>query len=179
MSSQAVWDRPPHHHLGDGSGVRDFFRRRTDQADRERRPTRHANAFLPASRCALPLAPAPRARRGVGRRPPKRRVSGRLAPSRFLRGALLGFDLAAGDRALQGARRVAGAGCGTGRDDASTVADTADDPEVVLQKKDRSELLRHSLERLSPEHGEVIDLVYYHGSRSRTSPRSSESARPQ
>jgi RNA polymerase sigma-70 factor, ECF subfamily len=46
---------------------------------------------------------------------------------------------------------------------ASTVADTADDPEVVLQKKDRSELLRHSLEQLSPEHGEVIDLVYYHG----------------
>ena len=46
---------------------------------------------------------------------------------------------------------------------ASTVADPADDPEVVLQKKDRSERLRHSLERLSPEHGEVIDLVYYHG----------------
>src|SRR6476619_7678283 len=45
---------------------------------------------------------------------------------------------------------------------ASTVADPADDPEVVLQKKDRSERLRHSLERLSPEHGEVIDLVYYH-----------------
>jgi RNA polymerase sigma-70 factor, ECF subfamily len=46
---------------------------------------------------------------------------------------------------------------------ASTAADPADDPEVVLQKKDRSELLRHSLDRLSPEHGEVIDLVYYHG----------------
>jgi RNA polymerase sigma-70 factor, ECF subfamily len=46
---------------------------------------------------------------------------------------------------------------------ASTVADPADDPEIVLQKKDRSELLRHSLDRLSPEHGEVIDLVYYHG----------------
>jgi RNA polymerase sigma-70 factor (ECF subfamily) len=46
---------------------------------------------------------------------------------------------------------------------ASRVADPSDDPEVVLQKKDRSELLRHSLERLSPEHGEVIDLVYYHG----------------
>src|SRR6476469_2145206 len=42
---------------------------------------------------------------------------------------------------------------------ASTVADPADDPEVVLPKKDRSERLRHSLERLSPEHGEVIDLV--------------------
>jgi RNA polymerase sigma-70 factor (ECF subfamily) len=46
---------------------------------------------------------------------------------------------------------------------ASTVADSADDPEVVLQKKTRAELLRHSLARLSPEHGEVIDLVYFHG----------------
>jgi RNA polymerase sigma-70 factor (ECF subfamily) len=45
----------------------------------------------------------------------------------------------------------------------STVADPADDPEVVLQKKTRAELLRHSLARLSPEHGEVIDLVYFHG----------------
>jgi predicted DNA-binding protein (UPF0251 family) len=43
------------------------------------------------------------------------------------------------------------------------VADPADDPEVVLQKKTRAELLRHSLARLSPEHGEVIDLVYFHG----------------
>jgi FixJ family two-component response regulator len=33
----------------------------------------------------------------------------------------------------------------------------------VLQKKTRAELLRHSLARLSPEHGEVIDLVYFHG----------------
>ena len=46
---------------------------------------------------------------------------------------------------------------------ASTVADTADDPEVALQKKARAELLRHSVARLSPEHGEVIDLVYFHG----------------
>jgi RNA polymerase sigma-70 factor, ECF subfamily len=46
---------------------------------------------------------------------------------------------------------------------ASSVADPADDPEVVLQKKTRAELLRHSLARLSPEHGEVIDLVYFHG----------------
>src|SRR5262249_45559067 len=46
---------------------------------------------------------------------------------------------------------------------ASTVADPADDPETVLQKKSRSELLRSSLAELSPEHGEVIDLVYYHG----------------
>jgi RNA polymerase sigma-70 factor, ECF subfamily len=46
---------------------------------------------------------------------------------------------------------------------ASSVADAADDPEVVLQKKTRAELLRHSLARLSPEHREVIDLVYFHG----------------
>src|SRR5438128_1962646 len=46
---------------------------------------------------------------------------------------------------------------------ASRLADPADDPEVVLQKKNRAELLRHSLARLSPEHGEVIDLVYFHG----------------
>jgi RNA polymerase sigma-70 factor, ECF subfamily len=43
------------------------------------------------------------------------------------------------------------------------VADPADGPEVVLQKKTRAELLRHSLAQLSPEHGEVIDLVYFHG----------------
>jgi RNA polymerase sigma-70 factor, ECF subfamily len=45
----------------------------------------------------------------------------------------------------------------------STVADPADDPEIVLQKKNRAEMLRQSLAKLSPEHGEVIDLVYYHG----------------
>jgi RNA polymerase sigma-70 factor, ECF subfamily len=46
---------------------------------------------------------------------------------------------------------------------ASTIADPADNPEAVLQKKNRSEVLRDSLATLSPEHGEVIDLVYYHG----------------
>jgi RNA polymerase sigma-70 factor (ECF subfamily) len=46
---------------------------------------------------------------------------------------------------------------------ASMVADPADSPELVLERKNREELLRHSLARLSPEHGEVIDLTYYHG----------------
>ena len=46
---------------------------------------------------------------------------------------------------------------------ATTIADPADDPEAALQKKKRSELLRNSLAELSSEHGEVIDLVYYHG----------------
>ena len=43
------------------------------------------------------------------------------------------------------------------------IADPSDNPELVLQKKNQAELVRHSLVRLSPEHGEVIDLVYYHG----------------
>ena len=45
----------------------------------------------------------------------------------------------------------------------ATVPDTADDPEVALQKKNRAEALRQSLSRLSPDHREVIDLAYYHG----------------
>jgi len=44
----------------------------------------------------------------------------------------------------------------------ATVPDTADDPEVALQKKNRAEALRQSLSRLSPDHREVIDLAYYH-----------------
>jgi len=50
-----------------------------------------------------------------------------------------------------------------GQEVAVIIADPADNPELVLQKKNQAELVRHSLARLSPEHGEVIDLVYYHG----------------
>ena len=45
---------------------------------------------------------------------------------------------------------------------AVTVVDPTDGPEVALQEKDRDELLRRALIRLSPEHRKVIDLVYYH-----------------
>jgi len=47
-------------------------------------------------------------------------------------------------------------------DAAAETEDPADDPEVVLQKKDKGEILRACIERLSAEHREVIDLVYYH-----------------
>jgi RNA polymerase sigma-70 factor, ECF subfamily len=43
-----------------------------------------------------------------------------------------------------------------------TLLDTANDPETALQEKSRGELLREALSRLSPEHREIIDLVYYH-----------------
>jgi RNA polymerase sigma-70 factor (ECF subfamily) len=45
---------------------------------------------------------------------------------------------------------------------AAAIEDPADDPEVVAQKKDKSEILRKCLTALSPEHREIIDLVYYH-----------------
>jgi RNA polymerase sigma-70 factor (ECF subfamily) len=44
----------------------------------------------------------------------------------------------------------------------ATVADSTGDPEAALLEKDRGELLRRALMRLSPEHRQVIDLVYYH-----------------
>jgi RNA polymerase sigma-70 factor (ECF subfamily) len=44
----------------------------------------------------------------------------------------------------------------------ATVADPTDDSEVALQQNDRNELLRRALTRLSPEHRQVVDLVYYH-----------------
>jgi len=45
---------------------------------------------------------------------------------------------------------------------AAAIEDSSDDPEVAVQKMDKSEALRACLQKLSPEHREVIDLVYYH-----------------
>jgi RNA polymerase sigma-70 factor, ECF subfamily len=42
------------------------------------------------------------------------------------------------------------------------IEDGADTPEVALQKKDKGEILRQCLTKLSPDHREIIDLVYYH-----------------
>jgi RNA polymerase sigma-70 factor (ECF subfamily) len=46
---------------------------------------------------------------------------------------------------------------------AVTIADPADNPEIALQKKNSGEVLRQCIAGLSPEHGQIIDLVYYHG----------------
>jgi len=45
---------------------------------------------------------------------------------------------------------------------AEFIEDPSDDPEVTLQKQERSAVLRSCLEQLSPAHREIIDLVYYH-----------------
>ena len=58
----------------------------------------------------------------------------------------------------------------------TTVADSADNAEVVLEKKHQGEVLRDALTKLSPEHREIIDLVYYHeevGGRRRRHPQHS------
>jgi len=45
---------------------------------------------------------------------------------------------------------------------AQAIEDPGDDPEVAMQKKDTSVVLRQCLTKLSAEHREIIDLVYYH-----------------
>ena len=45
---------------------------------------------------------------------------------------------------------------------AEAIEDPADDPEIALVKQDKSAILRKCLTRLSAEHREMIDLVYYH-----------------
>jgi RNA polymerase sigma-70 factor (ECF subfamily) len=42
------------------------------------------------------------------------------------------------------------------------IEDPAEDPEVATQTKDRNEILRHCLTKLSPPQREIIDLIYYH-----------------
>jgi RNA polymerase sigma-70 factor, ECF subfamily len=45
---------------------------------------------------------------------------------------------------------------------AEAIEDTSDNPEVALGKKDRSVVIRKCLEKLSADHREIVDLVYYH-----------------
>ncbi len=45
---------------------------------------------------------------------------------------------------------------------AAAIPDTADDPEIAMQKKDRIAILRECMSHLSHNHREIIDLVYYH-----------------
>jgi len=47
-------------------------------------------------------------------------------------------------------------------DAVGAIEDHADDPEVALAKKDKGAALRTCLSKLSVEHREIVDLVYYH-----------------
>ena len=44
----------------------------------------------------------------------------------------------------------------------ANVADSADNPEIALQKKSRDELVRAAILKLSPDHRDILDLVYFH-----------------
>jgi RNA polymerase sigma-70 factor (ECF subfamily) len=44
----------------------------------------------------------------------------------------------------------------------ATIADPGEDAEAVLDRKERSKIIRACLTQLSPSHREIIDLVYYH-----------------
>jgi RNA polymerase sigma-70 factor (ECF subfamily) len=45
---------------------------------------------------------------------------------------------------------------------AAEIADEADDPEIEIAKRDKSAALRQCLQKLTVEHREIIDLIYYH-----------------
>jgi RNA polymerase sigma-70 factor (ECF subfamily) len=45
---------------------------------------------------------------------------------------------------------------------AATIADPREDAETVLDRQERSKIIRGCLAQLSPAHREIIDLVYYH-----------------
>ena len=45
---------------------------------------------------------------------------------------------------------------------AEQIEDQIDDPETALAKKDKAAVLRQALSKLSAEHREIVDLVYYH-----------------
>ena len=45
---------------------------------------------------------------------------------------------------------------------AEAIADDADTPEVSTSKRDKGEHIRACMDRLTPDHRAIIDLVYYH-----------------
>jgi RNA polymerase sigma-70 factor, ECF subfamily len=45
---------------------------------------------------------------------------------------------------------------------AREIEDPDDDPEITAQKVDKSAIMRRCMEQLTPDHREIIDLVYYH-----------------
>ena len=45
---------------------------------------------------------------------------------------------------------------------AEAIEDTSDTPDVVLEKKQKADIIRKCLGGLSAEHREIVDLVYYH-----------------
>jgi RNA polymerase sigma-70 factor, ECF subfamily len=47
----------------------------------------------------------------------------------------------------------------------AAIEDPGESPAIVMDKRDRSELIRRCMAKLTPQHREVIDIVYYQGKR--------------
>jgi RNA polymerase sigma-70 factor (ECF subfamily) len=47
-------------------------------------------------------------------------------------------------------------------DYAAQITDCEDTPEMVSQKRSKAEVMRACMQQLTPDHREIIDLVYYH-----------------
>jgi RNA polymerase sigma-70 factor (ECF subfamily) len=45
---------------------------------------------------------------------------------------------------------------------ATAIEDPGPNPEVIMETRQKTEIVRNCLTQLSPTHREVIDLVYYH-----------------
>ena len=82
-----------------------------------------------------------------------------MASGWSVRRAIRSSHLASGNRSLQGPDRAASA---LDEETAGAIEDPSDDPEISLEKKDKSASIRKCLTGLSAEHREIIDLVYYH-----------------
>jgi RNA polymerase sigma-70 factor (ECF subfamily) len=80
------------------------------------------------------------------------RFEGRSTPSTWLLGIARHKALTAANR-----RPTESIDCET----AQNVVDPSGDPEADLGRKDRGAIVRRCLQALSPEHAEIIDLVYY------------------
>jgi RNA polymerase sigma-70 factor, ECF subfamily len=142
-------------------GARCLLRRNAGQTDRWRRSTRYANAFWQASSCRVLRLVADEA------------LAEDLLSEVFLavwqeaasferRSSVSTWLLSmARHKALSARQRAVDVELN--EDAVAKPSDTEDDPGRVLQNTDRAEALRHALPRLSPQHSEVIDLVYYHG----------------
>ena len=147
-----------------GRDARNFFRRSTDRTDRGPRSTRYAHAVRTIPRGIVSLAPATGQRHRDCGRPLERGFSRRLAACGRFEGrssASTWLLAIARNKAISARRRRPDVELN--EELTSTLADPADDPELMLEKKDREEVLRRSVAQLSQGHAEIIDLVYYHG----------------
>jgi len=81
------------------------------------------------------------------------RYEGRSSPTTWMMAI-------AHNKAVSGLRRRREV-TGTDEEAAAEIADLDDDPEQTTQKQDKGRIMRRCIAALSPDHREILDLVYY------------------